>query len=120
MCWCEINAHAGTFDVQDADIQEISNPTGAVSVSCTFATGSQAKGCLVHFQSAADNDNCTQRIAREHSEANVSATITLPNGIYTNIQVYDIESNNEPEMEHPAYVHNHQIEIRNSAITGII
>ena len=86
----------GTFDIQTALVN--SNSPGAVNVICTFATNSQALGCLVVLHSW----NTTQteifayaaRDNRHAPTANISIH-GVPRGNYT-VLVFDGEYNGLP------------------------
>ena len=62
---------------------------GLVSVTCVFAEGSLADGCLVVFINE-HNESLEHVINKTSVEENVTEYITIPNGIYHTVGVYDI------------------------------
>ncbi len=84
-----------TFDVQDIDatIEE----DGTITVTCTFARGSNAQGCLVKFRNlnGLDERNITilkQPSVPEDAQSTSSDTlIDLPDGEYE-VVALDVES----------------------------
>ena len=93
MCYLIENAviychyHLVTFHVQDLKVFDLSN--GLVSVTCVFAEGSLADGCLVIFINE-HNESWEHVINKTSGEENVTEYITIPNGIYHTVGVYDI------------------------------
>ena len=79
-----IDHHLATFHVQDLKVFDLSN--GLVSVTCVFAEGSLADGCLV----IEHNKSWEHVINKTSGEENVTEYITIPNGIYHTVEVYDI------------------------------
>ena len=79
--------HLATFHVQDLKVFDLSN--GLVSVTCVFAEGSLADGCLVIFIKE-HNESWGHVINKTSGEENVTEYITIPNGIYHAVSVYDI------------------------------
>ena len=76
-----------TFHVQDLKVFNLSN--GLVSVTCVFAEGSLADGCLVIFINA-HNEFWEHVIYKTLKKDFVNEVITIPNGIYHTVRVYDI------------------------------
>ena len=63
-------------------------------MTCAFAEGSLADGCLVIFIKE-HNESWEHVINKTSGEENVTEYITIPNGIYHTVGVYDIV-NGEP------------------------
>ena len=84
---CIVFHHLATFHVQDLKVFDLSN--GLVSVTCVFAQGSSADGCLVIFINE-HNESWEHVINKTSGEENVTEYITIPNGIYHTVGVYDI------------------------------
>ena len=63
-------------------------------MTCVFAEGSSADGCLVIFINE-HNESWEHVINKTSEEENVTEYITIPNGIYHTVSVYDIV-NSEP------------------------
>ena len=63
-------------------------------MTCVFAEGSLADGCLVIIINE-HNDSWGHVINKTSGEENVTEYITIPNGIYHTVSVYDIV-NSEP------------------------
>ena len=79
--------HLATFHVQNLKVFDLSN--GLVSVTCVFAEVSLADGCLVIFINE-HNESWEYVINKTSGEENVTEYITIPNGIYHTVRVYDI------------------------------
>ena len=58
-------------------------------MTCVFAEGSLADGCLVIFINE-HNESWEHVINKTSGEENVTEYITIPNGIYHTVEVYDI------------------------------
>ena len=58
-------------------------------MTCVFAQGSSADGCLVIFINE-HNESWEHVINKTSGEENVTEYITIPNGIYHTVGVYDI------------------------------
>ena len=58
-------------------------------MTCVFAEGSLADGCLVIFINE-HNESWEHVINKTSGEENVTEYITIPNGIYHTVRVYDI------------------------------
>ena len=63
-------------------------------MTCVFAEVSSADGCLVIFINE-HNESWEHVINKTSGEENVTEYITIPNGIYHTVSVYDIV-NSEP------------------------
>ncbi len=68
----------------------LTSEPGTVTVECTFAQYSSAKGCLVTFSETSESTNCELELHRTKSELQATGQITLPRGTYQP-QGYDIE-----------------------------
>ena len=79
--------HLATFHVQELNIIDVSN--GLVSVTCVFAEGSSADGCLMGFINE-HNESSEHVIYKTLGKDSVTEYITIPNGIYHTVNVYDI------------------------------
>ena len=86
--------HLATFHVQDLKVFDLSN--GLVSVTCVFAEGSSADGCLVIFIN--EHNEWEHVINKTSGEENVTEYITIPNGIYHTVRVYDIVNSEACDM----------------------
>ncbi len=92
-----------TFDTQSATVVLTPEP-GRVTVECTFAQNSSAKGCLVtfsEFSESSESPNCELELHRTKSELQARGQITLPRGTYHS-HVYDIERDGTNLLEQPA------------------
>ena len=58
-------------------------------MTCVFAEGSLADGCLVIFINE-HNESWEHVINKTSGENNVTKYITIPNGIYHTVSVYDM------------------------------
>ena len=87
--------HLATFHVQDLKVFDLSN--GLVSVTCVFAEGSLADGCLVIFINE-HNESWEHVINKTSGEENVTEYITIPNDIYHTVNVYDIVNGKPCDM----------------------
>ena len=79
--------HLATFHVQELNVIDLSN--GLVSVTCVFAEGSLADGCSVEFINE-QNESWEHVIYKTLRKDSVNEVITIPNGIYHTVNVYDI------------------------------
>ena len=79
--------HLATFHVQELNIIDLSN--GLVSVTCVFAEGSLADGCSVGFKNE-QNESWEHVIYKMLGKDSVNEVISIPNGIYHTVNVYDI------------------------------
>ena len=88
--------HLATFHVQDLKVFDLSN--GLVSVTCVFAEGSLADGCLVIFINE-HNESWEHVINKTSGEENVTEYITIPIDIlYHTVRVYDIVNSEACDM----------------------
>ena len=79
--------YLATFHVQELNIIEVSN--GLISVTCVFAEGTLADGCLVEFINE-HNESGEHVINKTSGKDFVTEYITIPNGVYHTVSVYDI------------------------------
>ena len=79
--------YLATFHVQELNVFDLSN--GSVSVTCVFAEGSLADGCLVGFINEY-NESWEHVISRTLDRHSVNDFITISNGVYHTVRVYDI------------------------------
>ncbi len=89
-----------TFDTQFATVVLTPEP-GRVTVECTFAQNSSAKGCLVTFSETSESADCELELHRTKSELQATGQITLPRGTY-HPQAYDIERDGTNLLKQPA------------------
>ena len=66
-------------------------------MTCVFAEGSSADGCLVIFINE-HNESWEHVINKTSGENNVTEYITIPNGIYHTVSVYDIVNSEVCDM----------------------
>ena len=66
-------------------------------MTCVFAEGSSADGCLVIFINE-HNESWEHVINKTSGEENVTEYITIPNGIYHTVRVYDIVKSEACDM----------------------
>ena len=66
-------------------------------MTCVFAEGSSADGCLVIFINE-HNESWEHVINKTSGEENVTEYITIPNGIYHTVSVYDIVNSEACDM----------------------
>ena len=86
--------HVGTYDIQSVSGSAI---VGGLEISCTFATGSQARSCVLTISGLVDdcnwitNQNVT--IARSNNLLTSSRQKTVfCLGVYTITEVFEVES----------------------------
>ena len=95
--YVHIHVLVATFHVQGFDI--VSTDNGCVTVTCTFAIGSTATGCLLVF--TADDYQWTTTVYRDGAGSTSGTTIVPVGGGY-NVTVYDIGSDGTTGNDQPA------------------
>ena len=91
---CTEFLYADTYDVQEATITEVTDTQ--VTIECTFATGSVARGCAIRFGFPSGIPEDFEKILRTLGDSpgllppTVKATISAPVKPYT-VLVYDLE-----------------------------
>ena len=79
--------YSATFHVQDLRVN--GNSKGVILVTCVFAEDSLADGCLVKFLN--EHNESTEYIILKNLGINfIVKAITIPNGIYHTVRVYDV------------------------------
>ena len=79
--------YSATFHVQDLSVN--GNSKGVILVTCDFAEDSLADGCLVKFINE-HNESTEHTIKKDLGINFIVKAITIPNGIYHTVSVYDI------------------------------
>ena len=84
-----------TYHVQALDASVLAN--GSISLTCFFAEGSSADGCLVKFTNQY-NECWEQHLLKNLEEHFVTRYVTIPNGRYHTISAYDIVNGTASNM----------------------
>ena len=79
--------YSATFHVQE--LRVYGNSKGVILVTCIFAEDSLADGCLVKFINE-HNESTEHTIKKNLGSNSIVKAITIPNGIYHTVRVYDI------------------------------
>ncbi len=88
--------NADTFDVQEATITEVTDTQ--ITIECTFASGSEAQGCAIGFNTPTTVPGDFEKILRVLGDSpntlppTAKGTIRAPPRPYT-VLVYDLEKN---------------------------
>ena len=86
--WLQFNIiYIATYHVQDFAISNVTN-NGDIIITCIFAIGSTATGCLVIFTSSSDYEQVVNVYKVDDSTVS-SITTTVPDGTY-DVTVYDV------------------------------
>ena len=86
--WLQFNIiYIATYHVQDFVISNATN-NGDIIITCIFAIGSNATGCLVIFTSSSDYEQVVNVYKVDDSTVS-SITTIVPDGTY-NVTVYDV------------------------------
>ena len=80
-----------TYHVQDFVVSDATN-NGDIIITCIFAIGSNATGCLVIFTSSSDYEQAVNVYKVDDSTVS-SITTTVPDGTY-DVTVYDVVGDN--------------------------
>ena len=82
----------GTYDIQAVDISAL---PGGLELSCTFAHGSQARGCMLKV--CRDKGSCVNITITRSAQALTSSTTHDVNqpGLYSIREVIEVESDGE-------------------------
>ena len=96
MYYCYVNLYCcvGTYDVQSIEVGRL---PGAVRVTCNFATGSLARGCLVVITESGSDTNSTETWTGNAMRDDLNDQSAFyerdgfPEGMY-DVTVFDIES----------------------------
>ena len=74
--------------MQDFVISDVTN-NGDIIITCIFAIGSTATGCLVIFTSSSDYEQQVANVYKVDDSTVSSTTTTVPDGTY-DVTVYDV------------------------------
>ena len=94
-CLCMYILSSGTYDVQSVSASAIA---GGLELSCTFATGSQARSCVLTVCRVEDNsilkESCTySTISRNNNSlTSIKQEPISTSGMYSIVQVGEVES----------------------------
>lgn len=98
-----------TFDVQSVNnITE--NPPGNFCLSCNFATGSLARGCSVEMALNNSGSTAVNNGYKEQTADSVSVCISLNEGGWYNLSVFDIEQDDTTYTAKAAITMNYNIQ----------